>query len=266
MRRKRIKKRQLPVSFFAFQDIITALAGALLIIVLVTAYGRSRPGAPEESMVSRSEYELLQQKLQLQSDLLSARQQELKQLRKEQKLSRKAVQKSQQENLYKNASGKVNKSLAEWELLYRKLSAEQEKLTREINRADPAMRDLLAQAEALESLQQELKHKQNSFLLESGGERKLVVLDCARGKWLWSDPQDKNIRLGADDLSPQMALNELRDRLKQFDPLKVKLLIAVRPSAGAFAQALKELLQREFPGMQIICEPLASETAGGFEL
>ena len=74
MTRSRRKKQQLPVSFFAFQDIITALAGTLLIIVLVIAYGKSRTDGDlsTSSAGSSSDYANLQQLIELRKVELAA--------------------------------------------------------------------------------------------------------------------------------------------------------------------------------------------------
>ena len=80
MRSLRRKSRQVPVSFFALQDIITALAGSMLIIVLIIAYGKSRTANnPGKAMGSRSEYTQLQQKITLQSEELKFKQTMLQQ-------------------------------------------------------------------------------------------------------------------------------------------------------------------------------------------
>ena len=67
MSRIRSKKHILPVSFFAFQDIITSLAGALLIIVLIIACKKNSPtpAVGSSPQVSRSDYEKLQNAINL---------------------------------------------------------------------------------------------------------------------------------------------------------------------------------------------------------
>ena len=66
MKFRRRKTGQLPVSFFAFQDIITALAGVILILVLLTLYQKSRAvpaPADGENGIPQWQYQALQQKI-----------------------------------------------------------------------------------------------------------------------------------------------------------------------------------------------------------
>ena len=86
MKRHRRKSGKLPVSFFAFQDIITALAGVILILVLLTLYQKSRAiPAPEDQSdeaVSLSQYQALQQQIQQSRNDLEYSHRQLDDLRK----------------------------------------------------------------------------------------------------------------------------------------------------------------------------------------
>ena len=82
MKKRRWKAQTLPVSFFAFQDIITALAGCMLIFVLALAAAKSRAGNDSSGgMIDRSEYDLLQNKFKLNSSLLRAEEKKIAALR-----------------------------------------------------------------------------------------------------------------------------------------------------------------------------------------
>ncbi|MBE6379489.1 MAG: hypothetical protein E7047_00995 [Lentisphaerae bacterium] len=266
MSRFRRKNRQLPVSFFAFQDIITALAGALLIIVLLAAYNRNHASDGAQSLIAKSDYELLQKRLQLRQDELRSKSRALKKLRREQSRNHDRQSAASVNSQYAAAEAEVNASLLEWELLHKKLSAEIAGIRQETAQADPAVRELLEQVAQLERLQSVIKERKNTFKLDNDDSEALVILDCRRGCWLWSDHRQQKLQLGADDPTPQAALNELRSRLKAIKADKIRLIIAIRPSAGKFAQALKDQLSREFPTVRIIAEPLVSENSGGFEL
>ena len=120
--------------------------------------------------------------------------------------------------------------------------------------------------EELESLQQQLRSRQYMLKVINPDNKHIFLLDCARSRWSFSDINNPVRLLGKADPTPATALAELTAHLRSVPQQKARLILAVRPSAGNFAQALKEHLQTNFPELEIIYEPLIWENAGGFVL
>ena len=263
MRSLRRKNRQVPVSFFAFQDIITALAGSMLIIVLIIAYGKSRTANnPGKAMGSRSEYTQLQQKITLQSEELKFKQTMLQQ-QQNRRNSRDGEAAAQRIQKLKSSTRQLRQHRQEQQnelqSLQRRTAAQYELL----KKVDP---QLLKGVEELESLQQQLRSRQYMLKVINPDNKHIFLLDCARSRWSFSDINNPVRLLGKADPTPATALAELTAHLRSVPQQKARLILAVRPSAGNFAQALKEHLQTNFPELEIIYEPLIWENAGGFVL
>ena len=255
------------VSFFAFQDIITALAGALLIIVLALAWQKShRPKSAANAAVSgpgRAEYEQLQVQIKLLESELSARTAALKAQR--------------QEFAQNNGASSRSKQLAEELQKLEKVIRQRKILREDLRRETTLLQKLQANsteqekqyqrlAAAAGELQKSLQDRQLRKKL-AALPRRSAILDCSRTRWLWSDAPGQWQLLGSAPGSiPALdAAAELEKRLST-PPRLDCLIIAVRPSAGAFAGALKEQLRWKFPRINIISEPLLSENSGGLEL
>ena len=79
-RRRGNKRSYLAVTFFSFQDIITALAGSMLIVVLLTALIHTREtekNTPQPAAGNRSYYEELQTRINLSRTELEKRRRDL---------------------------------------------------------------------------------------------------------------------------------------------------------------------------------------------
>ena len=267
MRSLRRKNRQVPVSFFAFQDIITALAGSMLIIVLVIAYGKSRAAnTPGAATGSRSEYNQLQQKVLLQTQELEFKRALLQQQRQKQTTLRRSEALEQQQQKIKINLRQVQKSQQQLQKEYQlwlQKNSEQQKI---LSSSDPALKKLLESAVEVEQIKRQLRHKQYLLKIVPPDRKQTFLLECSRNCWLWSDHANRAIQLGKNDPTPTTALTELRQKLRAVVPEQSRLIIAIRPTAGGFAQALKDQLKEAFPAMEIICEPLIWENAGGFTL
>ena len=80
----RKKHRPVPVSFFAFQDIITALAGCMLIFVLALIAAKANSSSVENGgLIDSKEYDLLQNQIKLNNSLLAKEEQAIAVLEQE---------------------------------------------------------------------------------------------------------------------------------------------------------------------------------------
>ena len=80
----RKKHRPVPVSFFAFQDIITALAGCMLIFVLSSIAAKTNSASVEDGgLIDSKEYDLLQNQIKLNNSLLAKEEQAIAVLEQE---------------------------------------------------------------------------------------------------------------------------------------------------------------------------------------
>lgn len=247
----------LPVSFFAFQDIITALAGVILILVLLTLYQKSRmrpAAADKNNAVPLKQYQSLQQKIAFSKTRLAATGRRLDDLRKNFQADR-----QQQENLRR--SRELTAALPEMEKLIQKrkkqlaiLQKEQAALQQQLSKySDNDLQKLR------ESFYCQLNNNL-TYQVKSTGGKEVLLLTLARRDWQFTAGGRKISYLPAE------AMNLLIEELKKYSPGKVHLLIAVRPSAGAFAESVKNHLQQQFPAMEITAEPLMSEKFGGLTL
>lgn len=267
MRSLRRKKGQVPVSFFAFQDIITALAGSMLLIVLLIAYGKSRTASDGSAPArgSRALYHELQQKIAMQEKSL-----ELKKAALE---HQHALSRNQKNHAtLKQQQLELERSNRELDIFYHRQQSEQQKwqqklstLQHDLQVDSPVKQKLLQLAGEIEKLRQDNLHKQYLLKIIPADNKKYLLLECGSGGWFWSDGVQK-IRLGSSDPSPATAMNEIKTFLRRYAPETVRLIIAVRPSAGGYAQALKDQLRADFPTMEIISEPLVRDHSGGISL
>lgn len=268
MSRLRRRPFQQAVSFFAFQDIITALAGSLLIIVLASAWSRQQNPAPSaEAGHSRSEYEHLQQQnVQLRTAIQTASAQ-LENLRRQQKQHNLQAQQQKLQLHNQNQLQELEKVIAQRRKLRQQLEQENSRLKTQTAQLTPQQQQYIQLENSARELQQKLSDRQ---LRRKIADRKpaSAILDCSRNSWLWSSQPGQWHQLGgrASSLPALEGWHELEDKLKNSVPAIRHLVIAVRPSAGIFAEALKNCLRQKFPQMEIVAEPLASETAGGLEL
>ena len=258
MKCRRRKKGMLPVSFFAFQDIITALAGVILILVLLTLYQKSRilpAAADNHNAVPLKQYQSLQQKIAFSKSRLAGTRRQLDEMRKNFQADR-----QQQENLRR--SRELTAALPEMEKLIQKRKKQLATLQKE----QAALQQQLSKYsdDDLQKLRERFYCQLNNNLtyqVKSTGGKEVLLLTIARREWQFSAAGGKKI-----SYLPAEAMNLLIEELKKFPSGKVHLLIAVRPSAGAFAESVKNHLQQQFPAMEITAEPLMSEKFGGLTL
>ena len=263
----RRKKRQLPVSFFAFQDIITALAGSLLIIVLAAAYCKSRPaavnagtgGSIEEFEANKQEIARLEQQIKLQKFKLNT-------LLEQYKAADQAKEQQQLIRRQELAALELRRQIRDLQEIKKNYLQKLAGLDTEIKNADPETLKLLETAEENARMEQLLLEKKHTLVFRSKDNKLPLLLECSQEAWFWSSAAAGRYQLGAADPTPQQALDELRKLLKAHDPEKYLLVIAVRPSAGNMIQPLRMLLHRECPQWTIIYEPLEFENIGGVKL
>ena len=130
MGRRGNKRSYLAVTFFSFQDIITALAGSMLIVVLLTALIHTREtekNTPQPAAGNRSYYEELQTRINLSRTELEKRRRDLAAL-KDNLQEKRMSEQLQKENLH------LRQELAKLEKIehdYRRMEAQ---LTAELAR------------------------------------------------------------------------------------------------------------------------------------
>ena len=264
----RRQKRLLPISFFAFQDIITALAGTLLIVVLVLAFSRNSGDIPVNNTAhgSKRDFERNQKlitQLEQQRALAQLRLQAL-QNQHASLLDYEAMQEKNRQQQFAFLALQNQKQ----QYLQRKKKLEQALAqTAQLLRTAPEeLRQKLQTALLIKTLEEKLSAVQHSYRIVPQDSKKNLLLECKRDGWLWSTAESPQARLlGKNDPTPQQKLNDLRAELKKYPPQQSRLIIAVRPSAGMMIQALKNQLRQEFPNLEILCEPLADENLGGLK-
>ena len=269
MKRKNYRKKLLPVSFFAFQDIISALAGTMLLVVLAVVYERSSQSADaamqEKSGKPLSEYQNLQKLISRQKNILAGERSQLDLL------------KSQLHCANQHPSEQTQQLKTQQDIRYlQKLTGERKKLLQllqnelaQLRRNHSALSDFRQRSELLEKLQnaqQQLFNQQNILKITRTTGKQNLLLDCSRTRWLWQTDAGQTQQLGADLPTPALAVNELYGLLKKHDQSQVRLIVAVRPSAGEFINALLEKLKKDFPALEITAEPMLYENSGGVEL
>ena len=259
----RKKHRPVPVSFFAFQDIITALAGCMLIFVLSSIAAKTNSASVEDGgLIDSKEYDLLQNQIKLNNSLLAKEEQAIAVLEQEFDRSKLAEQTQKHNKNLALSRRKLEKVARERARLFdeirRSLELEQ-KLNRTLAEKNPQLAALINQAD---KLQQEYAMQQ-SKLLFADSKKKNLILTVSRKCWLWQAVPGKTPELLGNSVeAPEKVLQKLYDCKSS----EVRLIIAVRPSGGGFIEQLKKLLKHTFPAMEIVAEPLASENSGGLEL
>lgn len=247
----------LPVSFFAFQDIITALAGVILILVLLALYQKSRilpAAADKNNAVPLKQYQSLQQKIAFSKTRLAGSRRQLDELRKN-------FQADRQQQEYLRRSRELTAALPEMA----KIIQQRKKQLAILQKEQAALQQQLSKYSDNELKQLREKFIRNlndnlTYQVKSSAGKDILLLTIARREWQFT--------AGGRKISyqPVAAMNLLIKELKKYSPGKIHLLIAVRPSAGAFAEAVKNHLQQQFPAMEISSEPLISENFGGLTL
>ena len=267
MSRIRSKKHILPVSFFAFQDIITSLAGALLIIVLIIAckINSPTPAAGSSPQVSRSDYEKLQNAINLQTGQLEQQMQKISKLRQILAAGEQANNNAEKQKNLLRMTGQLESTERSYRRQLEKLQQQLCKIQLQEQNTLLADKTLLQKAQLAEELKKQIAEKMFRLKIAPAGDRQTFLLDLSRDSWLWQSRGTARIKLGKDSSSPTAVIRDLREKLKNIPP-RSRLVIAVRPSAGKFARALRELIQRENPGIEVLAEPLPNENSGGLEL
>ena len=258
MRRLRRKSGKLPVSFFAFQDIITALAGVILILVLLTLYQRSRaiPVTADQTddAVSLSRYQALQQQIQQRQSNLAHSHRQLDDLRKNFQTDR-----IREENLRRR------RELAATLPAMEKLVQQRQKHIELLQKQHEELRKQQQKYSAAELTQLRKKftgqlNENLTYQVQSTTGKKVLLLELARRRWYFAADEKKL------SYEPPQAMNLLLEELKKFPSDQVHLIIAVRPSAGSFAESTKNHLLQNFPAIEITAEPLIGENFGGLTL
>ena len=257
MKFRRRKTGQLPVSFFAFQDIITALAGVILILVLLTLYQKSRavPAPAEgENNIPQWQYQALQQKIAASKSRLDSTHRELDDLRKSFDAER-----TQQERLRRRRE--LTAALPEMDKLIQQRRQDLNKLQKQHDELQQQLAKYSGNnlAQLRKKFAQEFNAAE-TYQIKSAAGKKVLLLELARKKWQFSADGKKL------SFAPTCAMQLVIEELKKFPPDKVHLVIAVRPSAGTFAEGAKSHLQQNFPAMEITAEPLMSENFGALTL
>ena len=258
MKRHRRKSGKLPVSFFAFQDIITALAGVILILVLLTLYQKSRaipaPDDQSDEAVSLSQYQALQQQIQQSRNDLEYSHRQLDDLRKNFQTDRIRQEDLRRRRELAATLPVMEKLLQQRQKHFELLQKQHAKLRRQLQKHS---------ADDLAQLRKKFARQLNeslTFQVKSTTGKKVLLLELARHRWYFAADGKKL------SCEPPQAMNLLLEELKKFPSDQVHLIIAVRPSAGIFAESTKNHLQRCFPAMEITAEPLMSENSGGLIL
>lgn len=263
MRYRPARRRQVPMSFLAFQDIITALAGTLLLIVLLTGLHKSAaaPGDEPHATGSAAEYSDLTRLAGLKRAQLESERKKLEQLRRDFDQQARAAARHAEAERLGNAIRKMDHIAGERQKMLEKLQSDLHKLQKSTHRSAEAVQ-MLERLEKYRQLSEKWQNRQLEYSLQGIGNKENILLDCSRERFLLilrkAAPQD----LGA----AYNALDKVKNILIRQDPAVTRLIIGVRPSAGVFAQALQKALKMQFPELEIISEPLASETSGGLRL
>ncbi len=261
----RKKHRPVPISFFAFQDIITALAGCMLIFVLALAAAKSRSGGdvPAGKTFARSDYAALQSSIKLKRSILKDQEQKIAGLRAKLEHSEISEQNTLLNKRLKNSTGKLEKISSERARMLEEMQDELSALKNRNRQLKLANKELTALIEQCMMLEKQCSDQRQKLSFADKKNRKNIILTVSRNSWYWQEkPTLKPILAG----SSTTALPFVKKQLTGFEPQQTRLIIAVRPSAGGFAGTLKKSLQKTFPAMEIVAEPLSHETLGGLEL
>lgn len=260
------------VSFFAFQDIITALAGSLLIIVLVSAWLKKNTSdaPPGTAGASYRSYRQLTDQIAQINRRINWQRSQLAELRSRQQQHTRQNQQQKLQHHHRFQLAELEKVINERQQLQQQLQQEIAQLEQAAAPIGEQQKKYLQLAAEVQRLRQELNDRQLRRKLSVAG-RRTAILDCARYAWRWSDTPQVWQLLGQAhaDRPPLPAVEgyrELRQKLQNTTPAIEQLVIAVRPSGGMFAEALKADLHQHFPKLKILMEPLFSENAGGLEL
>lgn len=267
MSRFRSRKHILPISFFAFQDIITSLAGTLLIIVLIIVCKNNSPPPEADSsrQVSCNSYEKLQSAVNLQTRQLEQQMQKISKLRQILATGEQANKNAEKQKTLLRMTGQLESAERDYRRQLEKLQQQLRKL--QLQERDTLLADktLLQKAQLAEKLEKQIAEKMFRLQIAPAGDRQTFLLDLSRGSWLWQSHGTAPVKLGKNSNSPADAVHDLREKLKNI-PTQSRLVIAVRPSAGKFIRALRELILRENPGLEVLAEPLPNENSGGIDL
>lgn len=269
MKRRRWKAQTVPVSFFAFQDIITALAGVLIITVLAVLCQRqfTLPDRTTDGMnaVPQKQYEYLQERVALQQKILQEKHRTLEQLRagsgqyiRQQNILRRA-------RLLEQKKQQLESAVSDYTARLQKVDSELAALEKKVKNADPQVREKLEKITQYRQLQKDYLDKCNRLRINNVPDRKNIILDCSGDRWFWQS-NEKKIDLCKAGIPGVEALENLRRNLRQYAPESIRLIIAVRPSAGGFVNALKMRLKSDFPQLEVLLEPMLHDDLGGLEL
>lgn len=261
----RKKHRPVPVSFFAFQDIITALAGCMLIFVLALAAAKNRSSgdAPFGKTIARSDYDTLQSSIKLKRSILKDQEQKIAELRAKLDHSEISEQNIVLNKRLKNSTAQLEKISSERAQMLEAMQDELSELKNRNRQLQLDNKELTALVEQRMMLEKQCSDQRKKLSFADKKNRKNIILTVSRNSWYW---QEKSAQKPIFAGSSTTALPFVKKQLAGFAPQHTRLIIAVRPSAGGFAGTLKKSLQKTFPAMEIVAEPLPHETLGGLGL
>lgn len=229
-----------------------------MILVLLTLYQKSRmlpDAADKNNAVPLKQYQSLQQKIAFSKTRLAGSRRQLDELRKN-------FQSDRQQQEYLRRSRELTAALPEMA----KIIQQRKKQLAILQKEQSALQQQFSKYSDNELKQLREKFIRNlndnlTYQVKSSAGKDILLLTIARREWQFAAAGGRKI-----SYQPVAAMNLLIKELKKYSPGKVHLLIAVRPSAGAFAEAVKNHLQQQFPAMEISSEPLISENFGGLTL
>ncbi len=245
-----------PVSFFAFQDIITGVTGVMLILVLlliVHAWQNQSAGtvfappagdrvAAQIAVLEAEEHALLRELDRQQS---AARIQSVRQSRRMRLAALDAAQSELTEKL-------VN--------LRRESAVLQTTLSRNGGAPPPEAREYLTLLNEEQILLEKFHDRRNRLEIDPARlEKPPLLLECRRSEWVLTRPGAAPQLLGKGAPTLTAALTELRTILTELGPEKYLLVIAVRPGAGDYIAMLTRSLRHDFPALELAVEALPSD-------
>jgi len=245
------------VSFFAFQDIITGVAGVMLILVLalageawVAARDRKEAAPSGIDAEARRRAVLAAEETRLRAEVG----------RLEEALRRSGAQRSRQERqaALRRVTEDFQARAAELRRQLAALPPEATSLPAPVP-AEREYRELLAENRRLEAQYRE-KLFRPAIPAEHRG-RKVIVLECRERDWLLTMPGEAVRKLGRDAVPPlPAARRELFAQLRKVAVRQHWLAVLARPGAGGYVTMLLTALEEEFPELAVAVEPLPEET------
>lgn len=228
-----------PVSLFAFQDVMTSIMGILLMVTLLMALDQSRSGRGTPAAVPTTES----------MESLLAQKEHLAQVMRDLRAKAGASTNSPFSRL-------LSKRL-ELERLYSKIEAMNSQVARsyavvasEVDaNSDVAglLRDLNLAAQEVERLKGEIQNvrerRRMTYIISKQFPKKPIIVEIAEKEWNISfEPESNNsFALVATDVNRALAL--LRSQIEDFPPDQYFVVLVVKPSGMASYKNVDEMLE-----------------------